>query len=48
MWENLIGRMPSGAIIICAGLTVIIPYSLNKIIENLHEYGDPPWKKKKN
>lgn len=45
MWENIVGRIPSFAILICALLSALIPlciYNINKVI---HKHGDPPWKK---
>jgi hypothetical protein len=46
MWENILGRLPSGMIFISAILSVVIPLSIYYVNQRLHKYGDPPWKKK--
>jgi hypothetical protein len=45
MWQNIMGRLPANAIIICALLSALIPYSIYKLNQVLHKHGDPPWKK---
>lgn len=47
MWDSIVGRLPSNMIIISAILSVVIPMVIYKLNQKFHEYGDPPWKKKK-
>ena len=47
MLENILGRVPSGLILLCAFLSFMVPYLIYKVNTKLHEYGDPPWKKEK-
>lgn len=44
MWFSLIGRLPSGMILICTLLSFVIPYGVHWIYKELHAHGDPPWK----
>ncbi|MDQ0876989.1 hypothetical protein QFZ77_005648 [Paenibacillus sp. V4I3] len=44
MWFSLIGRLPSGMILICTILSFVIPFGVHWIYKELHMYGDPPWK----
>lgn len=46
MWQAIMERMPSTQILIHAALSALIPWSIYKINQKLHQYGDPPWKKK--
>ncbi|MBP1933787.1 hypothetical protein [Ammoniphilus resinae] len=46
MWERIYGYAPPGAILICAILSFVIPVAVYYLNQKLHEYGDPPWKKK--
>lgn len=45
MWEAILGRMPAGMVLICTILSGVIPYTIYKINQKLHEIGDPPWMK---
>ncbi|MBP1970451.1 hypothetical protein J2Z83_002572 [Virgibacillus natechei] len=45
MWESMLGRLPQNLVIVCTVLTFLVPYSVYKINQKLHKYGDPPWKK---
>ncbi|NOU72404.1 hypothetical protein GC098_13370 [Paenibacillus sp. LMG 31458] len=44
MWFSLIGRFPTGMILICTILSFVIPFGVHWIYKELHTYGDPPWK----
>ena len=45
MLENIVGRVPSGLILLCTFLSFMVPFLIYKVNSKLHEYGDPPWKK---
>ncbi len=47
MWETFVGFIPSGLILFCAALSVIIPWTIYTINQLLHKHGDPPWMKEK-
>lgn len=44
MWEAITSRLPGMMGIICAILAFVIPFVIEKIVQELHKYGDPPWK----
>ncbi|WP_171038163.1 hypothetical protein [Aquibacillus sediminis] len=44
MWNIIVERLPDTLSIVCIVLAFVIPYSINKINQTLHKYGDPPWK----
>lgn len=44
MWQTIAGRLPSLGILLCALLSVLIPWGVQKINKLLHKLGDPPWK----
>jgi hypothetical protein len=46
MWEAIRERLPSGMVIFCAVLTVVIPSVIYYVNKKLHELADPPWMKK--
>jgi hypothetical protein len=46
MWEKVMGRLPTNLIIFSAFLSVVVPLVFYKLNQKLHQYGDPPWKKK--
>lgn len=46
MWEKVMGRLPSNLIIFSAIVSVLLPMAFYKLNQKLHDYGDPPWKKK--
>ncbi|WP_182200010.1 hypothetical protein [Paraliobacillus salinarum] len=48
MWNAVVERLPSNLAIICVILSYFVPYFVYKINQNLHKYGDPPWKIKNN
>ncbi|WP_171691502.1 hypothetical protein [Paenibacillus germinis] len=45
MLHAFVQLLPSWKVFLCTVLAFVIPYSVNKINEILHKYGDPPWKK---
>ncbi|GAB3043330.1 hypothetical protein [Virgibacillus ainsalahensis] len=45
MWEVITERLPEKMTILCTILAFVIPFSIHKINQKLHKYGDPPWKK---
>ncbi|WP_171046355.1 hypothetical protein [Lentibacillus cibarius] len=45
MWKQLLERIPDMWVFFNAFLVFIIPYTIYKINQKLHHYGDPPWKK---
>lgn len=45
MLDYLIGFLPDRMVIFCTMLAFFVPFSVYKINQKLHEYGDPPWKK---
>ncbi|WP_409340672.1 hypothetical protein [Paenibacillus sp. MBLB4367] len=45
MWEQFVGLLPPWLTIMCAALSVILPYASTKISSKLRQFGDPPWKK---
>ncbi|WP_373895270.1 hypothetical protein ACUL41_14465 [Virgibacillus natechei] len=45
MWDKLLGLLPENAVIICTILMFAVPYSVYKLNQKMHKYGDPPWKK---
>lgn len=46
MWERIVGRLPSNMIMFSAILSVVIPMVIYKLNQKIHQYGDPPWRKK--
>ncbi|WP_162840586.1 MULTISPECIES: hypothetical protein [Gracilibacillus] len=46
MWKPLLGVLPEYLILVCTILALLIPYVIYKINQQLHKYGDPPWKAK--
>jgi hypothetical protein len=48
MWKTILSMLPSKLTIICAILSVLIPWGIYFINQKLHQYGDPPWKKDQN
>ncbi len=45
MIDLLIGFLPDKLILICTIIAFVVPHSVYKINEKLHEDGDPAWKK---
>ena len=45
MRDFLFGFLPQNLILICTVLAFVVPYSVYKINQKLHENGDPAWKK---
>jgi hypothetical protein len=45
VWDFLLGFLPKNLVIICTVLAFLVPYSVFKVNQKLHENGDPPWKK---
>ena len=45
MIDLFIGFLPGKLILICTIIAFVVPYSVYKINEKLHEDGDPAWKK---
>jgi|GEM_PF-1105966 len=43
--KELGDRMPTTAVLIYAALAAIVPWTVYKINQALHRYGDPPWKR---
>lgn len=41
----LLERISDTTVLVCTILTVVVPWSVNRINRLLHKYGDPPWKK---
>ncbi|HLR71072.1 MAG TPA: hypothetical protein VK085_06535 [Pseudogracilibacillus sp.] len=46
MWNLFMESITDKLRVFCTILAFIIPYGIYKINNRLHEYGDPPWKKK--
>lgn len=44
--HKLLHFLPTWEVYLCTILAFVIPYTVNKINEALHKYGDPPWKGK--
>ncbi|WP_164670181.1 hypothetical protein [Virgibacillus doumboii] len=44
MWNILQDRLPEMWVFFGAFLVFVIPYTVFKVNEKLHDYGDPPWK----
>ncbi|WP_100012555.1 hypothetical protein [Lentibacillus sediminis] len=44
MLDNIIGRLPEKMILFCTLFAFLVPYTVYKINQKLHKYGDPPWK----
>ncbi|WP_426453160.1 hypothetical protein ACP26L_13435 [Paenibacillus sp. S-38] len=42
---NLVGRIPSGFVLFCAVLSLVIPYVMYRVNRRIHQLGDPPWMK---
>jgi hypothetical protein len=42
------GFLPDKLILVCTILAFAVPYSVYKVNQKLHQYGDPAWKKQKN
>ncbi|GAA0598924.1 hypothetical protein GCM10009001_13940 [Virgibacillus siamensis] len=47
MWQFIIEGVPGTLGIICTILSFAIPFIIGKINQELHKYGDPPWKEEK-
>ncbi|WP_179134561.1 hypothetical protein [Oceanobacillus timonensis] len=47
MWEQITGALPNYLILLCTLLSFVIPYAIYKINQQLHQYGDPPWKQQR-
>lgn len=45
MWTMIMERMPSMLGFVCTALAFLIPFTVHKINQKLHEDTDPPWKK---
>jgi len=45
MWHLIVQYMSDWLRVLCTILAFIIPFSVYKINDYLHRYGDPPWKK---
>lgn len=43
--DQLMGLLPGKLIFICTTLSFLIPFSVYKVNQKLHENGDPTWKK---
>lgn len=43
--EQFLGFLPGKLIFICTLLAFLIPFSVYKVNQKLHENGDPAWKK---
>ncbi|GGN54432.1 MULTISPECIES: hypothetical protein [Oceanobacillus] len=45
MWSMITERIPSLLGVFCTVLAYLIPLSIYKVNQKLHEDADPPWKK---
>ncbi|WP_217587828.1 hypothetical protein [Lentibacillus saliphilus] len=45
LWKQILLTFQEWLIIFCTILAFVIPFTIYKINQKLHEYGDPPWKK---
>ncbi|MFD2760242.1 hypothetical protein [Lentibacillus juripiscarius] len=45
MWSMLLDRIPDVWVFLNALFVFIIPYTIYKVNQKLHQHGDPPWKK---
>lgn len=43
--DELLGFLPGKLVLICTLLAFLVPFSVYKINQKLHENGDPTWKK---
>ncbi|MDF2959744.1 MAG: hypothetical protein K0S39_1479 [Paenibacillus sp.] len=48
MWEAIKNRIPSGTVLLCTLLSVLIPYGIYRLNALLHKLGDAPWNKENN
>jgi uncharacterized membrane protein YdcZ (DUF606 family) len=46
MWAAIVDKLPSWRVLSGALGAFVIPWAIYVINRKLHEYGDPPWKKK--
>jgi len=45
LWHMITERLPDMTVYLTTVIAFILPYSIYKINDKLHERGDPPWKK---
>jgi len=45
MWNLIIEYITDWLRMFCTILAFVIPFTIYKINQRLHKYGDPPWKK---